>query len=321
MTELCFFSDTPYAAARVDLVLSTARFPALSKLTFWGAAKPSIIPLMLSDLSAEFTRRSEAVPWDRSQVDSFIFCLARLPLLRTLTLSFCSKNGDAWMELERVACPIQLHKLQALYVGVNIDSHTRLDLEWLQRQPCSLLEVGANVFTSSLNHHSALLLQLGRLPLSHLYLTVMAAWAQPAQKLWASLAVKALRLHVRSFEAFAHPSTALAALSRCSGCTFIFAPASPAHSRLYIEWAALTRHGMDIAIDLLGSSKLHVLGAGSHAPDHLQQPWQLLVKRARSVHGLPPSQSSGGPHYFLQNAAARAAGWAEQDMDCVIDWL
>ena len=320
MAELRIFSGTPLGAARVDHGLSTTCFTALSKLHLWGAAKPSIIPLMVSDLSAEFACSDEGVPWDSSQVDCFICRLARLPLLHTLSLSFYSGFGDDdYVELERIACPIQLHKLQALRVNVNLHSHTRLDLEWLQRQPCSLLEVGITIFTSGLAHHSALLLQLGRLEVSHLYLTVMAAWAQSAQKLWASLAVKALRLHISSHKAFALPSTALAALPRCSGRTIIFAPDDSDHIRLYIDWAALTRHGADIAIDLADDRELHVLGAGCCAPDHLQQPWQLLVKRARSVHGLPPSQSSGGPHYFLQNAAACAAGWVKQDVDCMHD--
>ena len=250
MIDLRVCLETPLAAARVAFVLSTTQFPALSKLHLWGAARPSIIPPLVSDLSADFADSDQGVPWDSSQVDCFICRLARLLLLHTLSLSFNSEDGENCMELEPVACPIQLQKLQALRVDVNLNSRTRLDLDWLQRQPCSLLEVGVSMFTSGLTRHSALLLQLGRLELSHLYLAVMAAWAQPAQKLWASLAVEALRLHVLWDEAFACPDTALAALPRCSGRTIIFRPAASEHSRLYVHWAALTRHGADIAIDL-----------------------------------------------------------------------
>ena len=54
--------------------------------------------------------------------------------------------------------------------------------------------------------------------------------------------------------------------------------------------------------------RLHVLGASLSSLSFLKEPWQLSVRTAKSVHGLPPSQTTMGA-YLLQNAAARAAGW------------
>ena len=74
----------------------------------------------------------------------------------------------------------------------------------------------------------------------------------------------------------------------------------------YASWQALTSRAARIKVAV--HRELHVVGAGSSAPENLVQPWQLEI-HASAVHGLPASQPAEGCIYFLQNAAARAAGW------------
>ena len=53
-----------------------------------------------------------------------------------------------------------------------------------------------------------------------------------------------------------------------------------------------------------------VVGAPNPAFRHLQDPWQLVINSTGCVHGLQASQPTSNC-WFLQNDAAKAAGWLE----------
>ena len=55
--------------------------------------------------------------------------------------------------------------------------------------------------------------------------------------------------------------------------------------------------------------ELHVLGFDESTISYLQDSWQLWIRRAEALHGLPPSQTAEYPSFCfsMQNAAADRA--------------
>ena len=314
LTTLFLTCRSPLMAAVADHLLSVTP-PALSDLQVHGSDKPCFIPLSVTKVHANFACPSDARPWDSSQVDSFLYHCARLPRLHELTIGSTNHFApDDGMDAVRLTCPIQLPHVDRLAVSLTLNSHTDIDLAWLQRQPCDLLNVGVSIFTWDSARHSALIQQLSRLDLHNLRLLIDADGSdcQATQQLWSSLHVQEAQIILgpSSCKAAAKSRMTLAALPCSSRRMWIF----PYAGSLFIPWAALAHPGGDIAIDLAGSANLHVLSADCPDPDSLQHPWQLLVLGTCSVPGLPPASQpsqTADDAYFLQNAAARAAGWTQ----------
>ena len=83
---------------------------------------------------------------------------------------------------------------------------------------------------------------------------------------------------------------------------------------LWVDWAAMTRQSCRLLFCL---HKQDLRVADPTPLPRIFGPWQLLSRNlgpqqllsgAKNVHGLPPSRPTTAA-YFLQNAAANAAGW------------
>ena len=77
---------------------------------------------------------------------------------------------------------------------------------------------------------------------------------------------------------------------------------------VFLNWGAVAKVPSSITI-CMHNLDLHVLGASAAPPCFAEQPWQLLIDSAKSLHGLPPTVASG-PLHFLQNSAAILEGWS-----------
>ena len=313
VTELGFYCDSPLTAAKADHLLSTVSFPALTTLNLWGFVKPNIFPLTVTQLMADFSCSWDGQPWDSTQADSLIYRCARLPALHKLFFSFENiQPPDDYMDLVRFSCPIMLPDITYLSVMFTLNDHTEIDLNWLHRQPCAELEVRVAIVTSDPARHLAVQQQLSGLRIHSLSVMLEreSCW-QAAQQFWSGFTCEEAHIHLSHHKVFRQPDQALSALPVCSGQITIWSGAEIDSGRFCITWAALARRGADIAINLGVRGELYVCAPKQPAPDSLRQPWQLMVQGARGVHGLPASQPTSRS-YFLQNAAARAAGWTEQ---------
>ena len=191
-----------------------------------------------------------------------------------------------------------ISKLPLTYVSAGV----------LHQLPLQCLEIMLEIHTSNAARHSAALQALTPLPITKLTLQLWDAFPAPVQRLWSAISVGLLSLGIIFGEQVGSNSNPLLHLPSCRRMVITWLGGWPFKEALQtVSWSVLTRHASNIRMDL-GDLELEVLGAATEAPEHLQQPWQLVVVGAARLHGLPPSQLASGP-YLLQNAVAIAAGW------------
>ena len=295
VTTVTIVCNSVSEAAQADLLLKQCS--AVTALSLSGNYMPALLPASVTELSAGFSNPAEC-ECSTSQPDALLYHAALLPQLRTLDLHLCTTGQPAAVSLQ---LPVQLSFLQSLDIYTIRVSAPMIDLNWVQQQACSRVSLLIVADTPDMTKHAAILEQLSRMPPSSLSLEVHmdVPFTLELQALWSRLEVTYLRLGM-----FAVTSVPLQTLPCCSELCYEYSP--PGGGPVYVTWQALTRQPAKISMDVVG--ELHVLGAGSSPPEHLTQPWQLEVDRAVAVYGPPASQPTTGCKYFLQNAAARAAG-------------
>ena len=307
--RLHFDSHTTLAAAEAEHLLSICR--AVTRLKLRGACLPCILPPTITLLEVAFSPTAgNERSWDPGQVDALIYA-ARLPSLKELVLDFQE------VRVVQLTCPLHLGCLDKLQIRLSLGA-TTLNLSWVVQQqvqvPCMCLKMVIRLRPdiSSRRPHAAMVQLLSQLQLSslNLKLIVYGPLTVAHQRLWAQLKLGSLQIVIRCRDGFSQPDQALQVLPRCAILLLDFRPASWGRcpSICHVTWEALTAHAASIQVALSPSHTLRVSGASGSAPEHLQQPWQLVVCGGRGVQGLPPSQPTDEA-YLLQNAAARAAGW------------
>ena len=274
----------------------------VTALSLSGDHMPAVLPRTVTKLTAKFSPPA-ACGCDTTQPDALIHHAAFLPQLRRLELLFSRISQPSAVLLQ--AC-IRLPSLQSLRISTIWLSAPEIDLKWVQHQPCSRLELVVGADTADIAKHAVIVKQLIHMaPSSHsaikLSLDMKVPFTLELQALWSGLRVMRFDLYLT-----ADTWAPLQMLPRCSelhlGC-------SGDDYSAQISWQALSSRAARILVNMNG--ELHVTGAGSSAPDNLDQPWQLGVICASSICGLPASQPAKHCRYLLQNAAARAAGWDE----------
>ena len=207
---------------------------------------------------------------------------------------------------------ILLPRLEGLSFTFSWHNQTNLILSWLKRQPCKRLKLTVTLAIAKLPRDRQLMELLRELHLSKLSLIAGRQFLVELQQLWSSLSLHDMDVNFTG--GFSQSFRPLQALPHSRGKAAIRFSVTES-GQIDVSWSALASHAnvvleMDVSEHLAGSSELHILGATLTAPEHLQQPWQLTVRQASSVHGLPASQPTSSS-YFLQNAAAKAHGWVE----------
>lgn len=295
LTDVRMTCTSMLQAAQAGFLLGQCS--AVRVLTLSGACMPAGLPTTVTELTANFSSPADC-GCTAAQPAALIYHAALLPNLATLRLRLPHGKSRSSFPLQS---PIQLHYLETLEIGVIRVSEPEVDLSWVQRQPCRSLTLRIEVDTSDVAKHAAIVKQLHRLVLSNLTMEVLVPSLPELQALWHGLTVDKVEL-----ETAAAALEPLQMVPQCSELVWQYF--SEGVTPLHLSWQNLTSRAARIQLYMM-DGELHVAGASSRAPHHLGQPWQLEIYSAGAVHGLPASQPDKRCKYFLQNAAARAAGW------------
>ena len=304
LTSLDLWCDREKTAGLADYLMS--KCSSVTKLRLYGRVQPCIYPLSVSRLTVRFQPLHDEPFQDEAQPANVICRAERLPLLRDLSLE---QYGARQVILQ---CPVNLHRLDRLFVKFVLCAGTTfLNLSWLWRQPCHHLELEVVSLSQDCALMASLVQQAGPLKLSSLALELHTTFDARLQELWHRFTPGRFRWIVHHPTAFDNPADALQTLPACSPETTIEFPAGHTGPR-FVEWDALASHAGRIR--LVMQPRMRLLISQPHScksfPDHLSQPWQLVVVGDCDVVGLLDSQPTEFA-YFLQNAAARATGWTD----------
>ena len=299
LTRLEIHCKSQCSVGQADFLLSKCHF--LTRLLLMGSVKPAVIPLSVTDLSAIFEDESDELLCE--ELDNFIFRAERLPLLHTLRLDM------SWVSNLCLTCPILLHRLDTLCVRFALLSEVQQwNLGWACRQPCNRLEVELQIFDQNYAVNSDAAQMMRSLNLARLFVELHTSYDNELQDLWSEVTAReSLYLFVANSKAF-HASLCPLSTLPASSPETVIQFSSNCSGGQYVEWKALSGRAGSFKIILPPLVVLHV--AMDDCPVPLQQPWQLVVTGGGSVQGLPASQPTSCVH-FLQNAAARAAGWKD----------
>ena len=295
LTKVNVVCSTLLEAAQAGYVLEQCS--AVTELYLSGNCMPAILPSTVTDLTARFSPPGVS-ECDTTQPDALIYHAALLPNLAKLRLWLPGSKSHVPRPFDH---RLQLRLLQSLNVQQIRLSGPYLDFSWVRKQPTCSLELGIVADNSNIATHAAVVQQLSQLLVSTLTLETKVQFTSELQALWGGLKVNTFSLDMRA--ATLEPLRMLPQCSRLIWTHFPDDVSSPA----YVSWQAFTSRAIKIRLFMEG--ELHVMGASSSAADHLAQPWQLQIDHVSEHHGLPPSQPTTDCRYFLQNAAARAAGW------------
>ena len=262
-----------------------------------GSHLPQMFPCTTHSLNVTFTINENASPYgwnDPLLPDALLHSIARLPFLKELTLDLV---GTPDVQLtSHVALP-------ALSVSLRlaVEHDTVMDLSWAQQQPCTELSVEIFIETGFPAQHQLAVSQLLPLPLHSLTVHLRCEFPVNLQVMWQRT----------------RPRTSFTLdMSGCgpAGCVLQVLPKCPRLkvslwvTDMLLNWAAITSQAAQISLRSY-QGQIHIPGAppgGFGAPTHLEGAWQLTVRSITRVPGLQGACAQG---HFLQNAAARLAGW------------
>ena len=295
--SLCTICENPVAAAEAGHLMSYCH--GVRKIEIVGTRPPSLLPDSLEEIVLDCEAQGLGDEFDDRQVNAFLYHCTRLAHLRQLRLDL-SRVGPV-----QLLCAAQLRMLDRLNIELTV-SECHVCLDWALAQPCKCLDIEVDVATSTMDRHTPIVEQLSQVRMRWLRLSLEVYFTAAMQALWAAVQAEHLAI---SFWADFGP---IEMLPRCTSVVLEQNPADSGQQAAFIKWAAISKHACDIAIHLESLTKLHVTGFGldGETLEQLQQPWQLVVCGGAGVQGLPASQPTRNA-YFLQNAAAQAAGWTE----------
>ena len=307
-TKLRMNCSNVEAAAQAHLLMCSCS--SVTQLELAGAHMPSILPLSVKQLLVCFdtVEHLDYSEYDARQPNVILYHAARLPFLEQLHLYFPTE-----FRAVHLSCPAQLGRLQKLKLELSL-SNRDLNVSWVASQPCSCLAVVVGVDSDYDDMHAAMVQQLSYCQLTSLTLHLCSMFTPTSQSEWGQLAIKESLCLVDGCSEYGYPqkfnmpTEALLTLPRCANIFLDFASQcmyDPGQFReIYVGWGALTSQASHIRVLLGPSHRLFVVEAEKSAPEHLQQPWQLVVCGGLGLQGLPPSQPTDKA-YLLQNAAAR----------------
>ena len=297
-------------AARADSLLASTK--AVTKLTAEGPVLPSHHPPTVTELRLNIGQYccsdedETGEVWDSMLVDSLLFRASQLAQLHTLSVALTALS----IKDIQFTCPVHLLGLQHLSIEFWISDNTVIDLGWVHQQACPRLDLQIWVQTSDFEVHAAVVQQLGQLTVSSLEMEVRADFPAALQILWASLTIAKSSWYFRYECTFSQGSGALQALPAGQASCVLRLWNSHASKAVHLSWQALAACAAKVTIGLEFEMELWVVGAPNPAFCHLQDPWQLVINSTGCVHGFPASQPTS-KRWFLQNDAAKAAGWVE----------
>ena len=237
------------------------------------------------------------------QLDLMLHSLSGLQFLHKLTINMGSDRVlNSRVFLQEVP---ELHLSFERRMGSG-----QMDLSWLFQQSHGQLHLEVqhlglyNTSNALLDHHTTVR-DLRELRITTLQLDVWSTiFDRTAQQVWAQLSVQD-KVHL-SFIGHGGADI-LHSLPRCQLVKIAGrGPCMWPPPQLLFSGSALTQPGR-LHVCMSEDQELVVDGFTS-LPDSSGDPWQLVVHAAAGVQGLPPSRPTSEV-WYLQNAAADAAGW------------
>ena len=317
-----FFAQSQLVHATIGAASATQADAAVAASTSleslsWHGRVPAQLPARLQRLQV-----TPGAGMPRDALENMLrVCVQCCPALRDIEISLSKlvpepgedSDSDSVLPEEQEVClrassldGLQLPGLQALDLQVFTCNGELLDLSWLgqlrsftlllslHEQPCTAPELRGALLLSLidlLQPQDSLTLDLSHIMLYQLSLEEQQCLAQ-------------LQLH--SFELVAPNSTDIFYLPQASNLSLSFF-GRLTDSTTRVAWSALTQQGGHVDIEV-AHEHLEVFGCASDTAPPFSDVWTLNVS-ADSIEGLPPSMSSVGHSYVLQNDAATAAGW------------
>ena len=207
-------------------------------------------------------------------------------------------------------CGVSLPWLIKLSLRLRIKRGSSLDLSWLHHQHHRHHKLHIHLEMANCNAATSqqVMSQPSQMHLSHLHL-VVSEFSAANQQIWQAFS-RCDSFHL-DFSWRASPDV-LHALPPCERVTLTNAAA---RGPLIIMWQALARPGRLHVCQRNIRAEVQVKGFAQSSLDSLA-PWQLVVHAAAGIKGLSPSRPVRAPAtYYLQNAAADAAGWESMSLD------
>ena len=231
------------------------------------------------------------------QLERWLLTLSCVPRLRRLII-----NADNLTELQST---VELPSLAEVHVYMIASAYSPMRLRWLRLQSSSMISMHIRLsqHTARQARQAVSELQTLRIRVLHLQ-TSYSSFPAEVQHIWGQLTC-CEQLHI----AFEGHQGAVHALPTCE-LALVSGPVAssmqPIQRSFFLCWSAVHCPGR-LLISLDHSQSVRVKGY-AELPASCARPWQMVIRSAAGVKGLPPSRATD-EGYFLQNAAADAAGW------------
>ena len=227
------------------------------------------------------------------QLEALLLTSAGMPSLRRLVIRT--------MDMTELQSTVMLPPLVEVQVFMATNTCRPLQLRWLRLQSSSTISMHIRVYQQTPSQALQAVSELQTLQIHVLHLeTRNTHFPAEIQQIWGQLRC-CEQLHLR----FWGHHGSVHALPNCE-LAMISGPSKPSRS-FHFRWQAVECRLGRVVISLHKSQSLRVMGY-AELPASCARPWQLVVRSAAGVKGLPPSRATEEA-YLLQNAAADAAGW------------
>ena len=177
MTRLDLRCSSVLEAAQAELMMQQCG--AITALLLSGSHMPALLPSAVTELTAIFGPPPKC-GCHTTQLDALIYRAALLPQLRRLEIELCATGQPAALLLQ---APVQLPVLHTLVIFEVQLSAPEIDLRWVQRQPCSILELNMIADTPDIAKHAAVVKQLSLMTISSLSLDSKVPFTSELQAL------------------------------------------------------------------------------------------------------------------------------------------
>ena len=217
-----------------------------------------------------------------------------------------------------------LPNLDCLRLRVRVECGNQLlDLSWLKLQRVGKLDLCLDLPAWNAEVTERAVLELQQIQVSCLHV-IVDHFSLETQQIWGACYTACDHFHLDS----ARQPDIVHAMPLCEQVTITSSACSWLDSdriwkgpcTLIILWQALARPGKFCIRVQSRTQLVQVIGCSDLKLDS-PGPWQLVIHAHGGVEGLPASRPTDDPAmYFLQNAAADAVGWENENLESMAMW-
>ena len=268
---------------------------------------PHTLPQQLQKLDIDLKILAMKQPQSTLQprFEAFLSMLCNLRHLRTLSID-CANFV--------LRCSVPLPNLEMLRLRLGLSKGTPVDFSWLRSQHHDKLQLCLRLDKCDAAMNMCVMSEAQQVHITDLHL-VVPRFSLASQQIWQSYSgCESFNLefswNCSSKVVHALPVCSLVTVTVQCNLLSGMAARQAKPSPLIIHWQALARPGRLHVCSHISNVQVQVQGFAHPIPDSRSGPWQLVAHAKAGVEGLPASRPPLAPAtYFLQNAAADAAGW------------